>query len=189
MPQAGDIAVYDGFIHASVHDGLRASRLARPEEKSTSPVSSNKSVKPGSSLKAMIPYAHNSVPALHSVLSALLSCPKRGPVIRRGSSNVFIAVEALYSMGGTLVPLLDIVALLDELLPRRNGNLIFNEAHSTGLYGPSGRGLVAYYGLENIFFARLHTFGKALASSGGTCISCIYAVQITHFLMIAQPSY
>lgn len=175
VPQAGDVAVYDEFIHASVHDGLRASRLARPEERSTSPASSKKSERPGNVLKTMIPFAHNSVPALRTVLETLLSCPKRGPAIRRGSNSVFVAIEALYSMDGTLAPLLDIVGLLDELLPRGNGHLIVDEAHSTGLYGPSGRGLVAYYGLEKRVFARLHTFGKALASSGGAYISCIYA--------------
>ena len=87
--------------------------------------------------------------------------------LRAGTSSVFVAVEALYSMDGTLAPLPEIVSLLDELFPRGNAHLIVDEAHATGLYGPSGRGLVAHYGLEDKVFVRLHTFGKALASSGG----------------------
>ncbi|CAJ0842017.1 9832_t:CDS:1, partial [Entrophospora sp. SA101] len=40
-------------------------------------------------------------------------------------------------------------------------------AHSTGVYGRQGRGIVNELGLEDQVFARLHTFGKALASNGG----------------------
>ena len=42
-----------------------------------------------------------------------------------------------------------------------------DEAHSTGVLGPEGRGLVCELGLEKRIFARLHTFGKALAANGG----------------------
>lgn len=147
VPQVGDVVVYDEFVHASVHDGLRVSRLAKSS--------------------ALIPFAHNSLSSLRSVLSDLLSDPVQGPLLRRGSSSAFVAVEALYSMDGTLAPLPAIIEMLDELLPCGNGHLIVDEAHSTGLYGPTGKGLVSYYGLERRVFARLHTFGKALASSGG----------------------
>lgn len=34
--------------------------------------------------------------------------------------------------------------------------------------GDHGRGFVSLLGLEDRIFARLHTFGKALACSGGT---------------------
>lgn len=43
----------------------------------------------------------------------------------------------------------------------------FHKAHATGIYGRQGRGLVCELGLERHVYARLHTFGKALASSGG----------------------
>lgn len=36
------------------------------------------------------------------------------------------------------------------------------------MYGEYGRGVVSALGLEDEMFARLHTFGKALASNGGT---------------------
>jgi 8-amino-7-oxononanoate synthase len=35
------------------------------------------------------------------------------------------------------------------------------------VYGALGRGVVHQLGLEDEIFARLHTFGKALASHGG----------------------
>jgi 8-amino-7-oxononanoate synthase len=42
-----------------------------------------------------------------------------------------------------------------------------DEAHSTGLFGQNGRGLVCELGLEKDIFARVHTFGKAIGASGG----------------------
>jgi len=70
-------------------------------------------------------------------------------------------------MDGTFAPLADIVELVEMLLPAGNGYVVVDEAHATGLYGRDGRGLVSHLGLENQVFARLHTFGKALGSSGG----------------------
>jgi 8-amino-7-oxononanoate synthase len=59
------------------------------------------------------------------------------------------------------------VNLVEALFPMRNGYIVVDEAHSTGIYGPQGRGIVALLGLEDRILARLHTFGKALAGSGG----------------------
>jgi 8-amino-7-oxononanoate synthase len=56
---------------------------------------------------------------------------------------------------------------MDEIFPERNAHLVVNEAHATGIYGPGGRGMVAQLAPEDRIFARLHTFGKALAASGG----------------------
>lgn len=158
VPQPGDVAVIDEAIHASVHDGLRASRLARPQADGD-----------GQGSKVIFTFQHNSVAGLRSVLYGLLADDRnRAASLDAGLASVFVAVEALYSMDGTLAPLPDIVTLLEELFPLGNAHLIVDEAHSTGLYGPQGRGLVAHYGLEDKVFMRLHTFGKALASSGGT---------------------
>jgi 8-amino-7-oxononanoate synthase len=86
-----------------------------------------------------------------------------------GRHSVFVAVETLYSMDGTFSPLVEIIELVEELFPKGNGYIVVDEAHSTGIYGPQGRGIVALLGLENRVLARLHTFGKALAGSGGLC--------------------
>ena len=68
----------------------------------------------------------------------------------------------------SFAPLREIVDLLDEVFPLKNGYLVVDEAHSTGIYGRQGRGRVALLGLEDRVLARLHTFGKALAANGGT---------------------
>ncbi|KAG8212853.1 PLP-dependent transferase [Butyriboletus roseoflavus] len=147
VPQPGDVVLFDAHIHASVHDGIRLSRLT-----------------PGS----LLPFPHNSVLGLRLALSKLLEdCDD----LKKGKTNVFVAVESLYSMDGTIAPLTQIVECVEEMLPLGNGYIIVDEAHATGIYGPNGRGLVVGLGLEKRVFARLHTFGKALASSGAVLLT------------------
>ena len=133
----------DEYIHASVHDGVRASRAR----------------------DAQYTFAHNSLPALGALVLRLLD---ERPGLRMGESSVFVAVESLYSMDGTIAPLAQIVEMMETMFPRGNGYVVVDEAHATGIYGPQGRGLVALLGLERRVLARLHTFGKALAGTGGT---------------------
>jgi 8-amino-7-oxononanoate synthase len=141
VPQPGDIIVYDSLIHASVHDGMRLSRAS-----------------------ATLPFAHNSVEDLRRVL---LSCLADLSTIREGQNHVIIAVEAVYSMDGDLAPLKEIIEVVETVLPPGTGYVVVDEAHSTGVLGPNGRGLVCELGLEEKIFARLHTFGKSLACNGG----------------------
>jgi 8-amino-7-oxononanoate synthase len=147
LPQPQDAIVYDEFIHASVHDGMRLSRAGRK-----------------------IAFAHNSADALRSVIEQLVDSDQ---AIVAGRRNVFIAVEAVYSMDGDVAPLKDMVDVIQNLLPLGNGHLIVDEAHSNGVLGPQGRGLVCELGLEGQILVRLHTFGKALACNGGRLMPCI----------------
>ncbi|KAI0956430.1 hypothetical protein AcV7_006840 [Taiwanofungus camphoratus] len=147
VPQPGDAVVFDEHIHASVHDGVRASRVAPALRRA---------------------FTHNSAPALRAVL---LRLRREHPGLRTGASSVFVAVESLYSMDGTLAPLTQIVEAVEGLFPRGNGYVVVDEAHATGLYGPHGRGLVALLGLEGRVLARLHTFGKALAGTGAVVLT------------------
>jgi 8-amino-7-oxononanoate synthase len=146
VPQKGDAIVYDSFIHASVHDGMRASRVE-------------------SDLR--IPFRHSSPNSLRETLLDILGSQKP---ICEGKSCVFIAVESLYSMDGDIAPLDEYVRIVESLFPMGNGHLVVDEAHATGIYGPNGRGVVSMLGLESRILVRLLTFGKALASSGGMCI-------------------
>lgn len=147
VPGDGDWIVYDELIHASVHDGMRASR-----------VPSN----------CRIAFKHNSVESLRNILEEIIRADER---VRRGESLVFVAVEGLYSMDGDIAPLDLIVDLMEELLSSGNGHIIVDEAHSSGVYGEGGRGLVCKLGLERRVTARLCTFGKALGSNGGMPVS------------------
>ncbi|KAK2762337.1 hypothetical protein FQN54_001347 [Arachnomyces sp. PD_36] len=140
IPQPGDVILYDQHIHASVHEGMRLSRAGK-----------------------CLPFAHNSVSHLEAVLTDRL---QDDPLLVAGTRNVFVAAESLYSMEGDVAPLERMVQVIESLLPRGNGYLIVDEAHSTGLFGPKGGGIVQELGLSSRIFARLHTFGKALTSHG-----------------------
>ena len=146
VPQSADALLHDEAIHASVHDGARASRVATHMRRS---------------------FAHNDVRALRAALCALRD---EYAALREGKSSVFVAVESVYSMDGTVAPLRAIIDTMKDVFPASNAYLVVDEAHATGLYGPGGRGMVAQLGLEDCVLARLHTFGKALAASGGVCL-------------------
>jgi 8-amino-7-oxononanoate synthase len=146
VPQPGDAVLYDAAIHASVHDGLRASRITPTLRRS---------------------FAHNDTRALRA---ALLALQNENAMMRQGQSSVFVAVESIYSMDGTVSPLREMLDVMDEVFPAGNAHMFVDEAHATGIYGPGGRGIVALLGLEDRVMARLHTFGKALAASGGAYV-------------------
>ncbi|GGG32587.1 aminotransferase class I/II-fold pyridoxal phosphate-dependent enzyme [Hymenobacter glacieicola] len=86
--------------------------------------------------------------------------------LARATGAVFVAVESLYSMDGDMAPLVELAALCRA----RGLHLVVDEAHTNGLYGPQGEGLVTALGLENDVFARVLTFGKALGSQGAAVV-------------------
>ncbi|KAI5866168.1 PLP-dependent transferase [Durotheca rogersii] len=180
VPQPGDVIVYDELIHASVHDGMRMSRAGRK-----------------------IPFAHNSVSGsrpgagaeagdgrlgrqsenknLEHVLGQL-SGREGSEDVRSGKANVFVCVEGLYSMDGDVVHLQKVVDAVDRCLPSGNGYIIVDEAHSVGVFGDDGRGLVCKSGLEDRIWARVLGFGKAIGCSGGVvlCSSTVRSYLINY---------
>lgn len=172
VPQPEDVIVYDELIHASVHEGMRASRASKK-----------------------IPFAHDSIseigrgqnqaaqqtknPGLDDVLGRL-SMNER---VRDGKTNVFICIEGLYSMDGDVVLLNEVVEIVDRHLPSRNGYIVVDEAHSVGVFGEEGRGLVCQFGLEDRVWARVLGLGKAMGCSGGTCL----AITRNHFTLVVDP--
>ncbi|EJD48186.1 PLP-dependent transferase [Auricularia subglabra TFB-10046 SS5] len=100
------------------------------------------------------PFAHNDVQDL--LVQLRLICK---------DATVFVAVESLYSMDGDCAPLRE---MADAVRPYAGRvKLVVDEAHATGVFG---RGLVAQNGLEEDVFARLVTFGKALACTGAALL-------------------
>ncbi len=79
-----------------------------------------------------------------------------------GVGRPWLAVESLFSMDGDVAPLDELMAIADC----NDGILLIDEAHSTGVLGPVGRGLGAHLeGRPNV--VTLHTCGKALGAMGG----------------------
>jgi 8-amino-7-oxononanoate synthase len=86
--------------------------------------------------------------------------------IKKAKGNIFVAIESLYSMDGDWAPIVEVV----ELCEKYGARLIVDEAHSTGIRGDGGRGLVAELGLEERVYIRLMTFGKAVSCSGAVVL-------------------
>lgn len=81
---------------------------------------------------------------------------------KSGKGEAYLVVEAVYSMDGDQSPLLQLIDFSEK-----NGlRLIVDEAHSTGVFGKNGRGLIASLKMQNRVFARVHTFGKAMGCHG-----------------------
>lgn len=141
IPQPGDVFLYDELIHASAHEGMRLSRAGK-----------------------RVMFAHSSAAGLRDALRTLV---RDDSCVQAGTKNVFIVIESIYSMDGDVAPIKDFIQVVDEVLPRQNGYFIVDEAHSTGVFGPRGAGVVQDLGVQDRMFIRVHTFGKALASHGG----------------------
>ncbi|MBC7553712.1 MAG: 8-amino-7-oxononanoate synthase [Taibaiella sp.] len=83
------------------------------------------------------------------------------------ATTVLVITESVFSMDGDFAPLAAIAGLCNTA----GAELIVDEAHATGVFGPKGAGLVSSMGLEEQVFARVHTFGKALGCHGAV-VTC-----------------
>jgi 8-amino-7-oxononanoate synthase len=79
-----------------------------------------------------------------------------------GDGARVIVTETVFSMEGDAAPLEGLLLLAQK----HDAELIVDEAHATGVLGPSGRGLSAAMAIEREILAGVHTCGKALASAG-----------------------
>jgi 8-amino-7-oxononanoate synthase len=74
-----------------------------------------------------------------------------------------VVVEGVYSMDGDVCVLPEIV----DVCKRHGARILIDEAHSTFLFGPNGRGVAEHFGLENEIDFHLGTFSKSLGGQGG----------------------
>lgn len=74
-----------------------------------------------------------------------------------------IVTDAVFSMGGDIAPLPDIMALAEQY----HVLTMVDEAHSTGVIGATGRGIVEHFGLNRQPDVLMGTLSKALAAEGG----------------------
>ncbi len=96
---------------------------------------------------------------------------------------VYIVVESVYSMDGDEAPLKDLVTLSKKY---SNVYLIVDEAHAIGVFGKNGEGLCSELGIEQDFFARVYTYGKAMGCHGAVVAG---SKQLIDFLVNYARSF
>ena len=98
----------------------------------------------------------------HNDLDDLARQLERAQTLTDANGQVWVGVESVYSMDGDCAPL----AAMVDITAAMGAGLMVDEAHSNGISGPHGTGLVSELGLEKEVFARVHTFGKGIGLHG-----------------------
>ena len=100
----------------------------------------------------MMRYKHNDMDDLKSILERI---PEE--------AGRLIVTDGVFSMGGDIAKLPEIVALAEQYGAR----VMVDDAHGLGVIGEGGRGTASYFGLEDKVDIIMGTFSKSLASLGG----------------------
>ncbi|VUC23263.1 unnamed protein product [Clonostachys rosea] len=168
IPRPGDAIVYDELIHASVHEGMNLSLAA-----------------------TKVAFKHNDVESFREVL---LNIRDTQQLIREGKRCVLVSVESVYSMDGDVVPLKELVQIGKEIFPEGVVQYIIDEAHSTGVIGEGGKGLVNYLGLEKEIAVpavlcsstvreMLVNYGRVIIYSNAPQFSIVAAIRAAYMFM------
>lgn len=94
----------------------------------------------------------------HSDISSLEQVLERLPA----DAGKLVVVDGVYSMGGDIAPLPEIV----EVCKRYGARVMVDDAHGIGVTG-AGRGTAAHFGLTDDVDLIMGTFSKSFASIGG----------------------
>ncbi|MGD9901035.1 MAG: aminotransferase class I/II-fold pyridoxal phosphate-dependent enzyme [Spirochaetales bacterium] len=95
----------------------------------------------------------------HSNMEELEECLKSVPE----TSGILIVTDGVFSMGGDLCKLPEIV----KLAKKYGARVMVDDAHALGVIGEGGRGTASHFGLEKDVDIIMGTFSKSLASLGG----------------------
>ena len=93
------------------------------------------------------------------------------------AADALIVVEGIYSMLGDRAPLKEIVAVKREF----GGYLMVDEAHSFGVLGERGCGLVEELGIIDDVEFIVGTFSKSLGCAGGYCVSNLPELDLIRY--------
>ncbi|MDE6667655.1 MAG: pyridoxal phosphate-dependent aminotransferase family protein [Clostridia bacterium] len=95
--------------------------------------------------------------------SDMVDLEERLKSIDTSVSGILIVTDGVFSMGGDIAKLPEIVALAKKYGAR----VMVDDAHGLGVLGEHGRGTAEYFGLEDEVDIYMGTFSKSLASIGG----------------------
>lgn len=137
---SNDVIVLDKLVHASIVDAARLS---------------------GAKVRV---FGHNNLNDLQKILRWADNRHATPPLVQTDRKpRTLIVAESLYSMDGDYAPLRDLI----ELKEKHGAWLMVDEAHATGLYGKSRRGLAEELEVAAKIEIQMGTLGKALGSAGG----------------------
>jgi len=106
-------------------------------------------------------FDHNNLHSLKARVSNVLGADGRPE-----GSEVYIITETVFSMEGDGPD----IAALAAYCHGEGYRLILDEAHAAGVLGPQGRGAVIEANCQDLVFARIITFGKALGCHGAAIL-------------------
>lgn len=96
-------------------------------------------------------FKHQDMESLEKVLNSIPD-----------GSSVLIAIDGIYSMDGDFAKLPEIVAMAKKF----GAKIMIDDAHSTGVAGPNGRGTADHFAMEEVDIVT-GTLSKALGCIGG----------------------
>jgi 8-amino-7-oxononanoate synthase len=137
---SNDVIAVDKLVHACIVDAARLS---------------------GAKLRV---FGHNNLHDLEKILrwaDRRHAAPALTQTDRR--PRTLIVTESIFSMDGDQAPLREMVRLKEQF----GAWLMVDEAHATGLYGKSRRGLAEECAVDKQIEIQLGTLGKAFGSAGG----------------------
>ena len=105
----------------------------------------------------IVRFRHNNPDDLHKRLKRL----------GERAANTLVIIEGIYSMLGDKARIREFI----EVKNAYQAMLVVDEAHSLGVLGEKGRGLVEEAGVMGDADFIVGTFSKSLASTGGYCVS------------------
>ncbi|MBY0370411.1 pyridoxal phosphate-dependent aminotransferase family protein [bacterium] len=134
-----------------------AMTLIRPEDRAVIDGSSHACILEGAHLSGATVrvFAHNNPERLEDTL--------RRSREKFPQSGILVMIEGAYSMDGDVAKLPEIVAICKKY----NARLLVDEAHSIGVHGKQGHGVVEHFGLASEVDLIAGTFSKSLGATGG----------------------
>ena len=137
---SNDVIALDKLVHASIVDAARLS---------------------GAKVRV---FGHNNMNDLEKILRWADRRHAAPAVVQTDRKpRTLIVTESVFSMDGDRAPLREMVALKEQF----GAWLMVDEAHATGLYGKTRRGLAEECEVGGKIEIQMGTLGKALGSSGG----------------------
>lgn len=118
-------------------------------------------------------FRHNSLENLEALLQ------------KHCNQEVLIVCEGVYSMDGDQAPVHRILELASNY---NNAYVIIDEAHSIGVIGSRGEGLIASLGLSNHpqLLAAVYTYGKAMGVHGAA-VATSHDVLVPYLINYCSP--